>query len=215
MLNFLALLGWSPGGDIEVMTVPQMVELFSTDGLSKKAAIFDMTKLEWMNGQHLSMSSASDLAPRLIPLILAAGLASEEELAARRDWLYQLIDLLKVRARTLDDIVRQAAPYFTETVDYDAEAVAKGWKDREATQTILNASREALTSAPNWTTDALEPELRRLAEQIGVGAGKIFQPLRVALTGVAASPGIFDVLVLLGRERSLARIDAALRRLAY
>jgi glutamyl-tRNA synthetase len=215
MLNFLALLGWSPGGDIEVMTVPQMVELFSTEGLSKKAAIFDMTKLEWMNGQHLSATSAPDLAVRLIPLIVAAGLATEAELAARREWLLQLIDLLKVRARTLDDIVRQAAPYFTETVEYDAEAVAKGWKDREATRTILEAARETLASAPMWTSDALEPELRRLAERIGVGAGKIFQPLRVALTGVAASPGIFDVLVLLGRERSLARIDEALRRLAH
>ena len=215
MLNFLALLGWSPGGDIEVMTVPQMVELFSTEGLSKKAAIFDMTKLEWMNGQHLSATSAPDLAVRLIPLIVAAGLATEAELAARREWLLQLIDLLKVRARTLDDIVRQAAPYFTETVEYDAEAVAKGWKDREATRTILEAARETLASAPMWTSDALEPELRRLAERIGVGAGKIFQPLRVALTGVAASPGIFDVLVLLGRDRSLARIDEALRRLAH
>jgi len=215
MLNFLALLGWSPGGDIEVMSVPQMVELFSTDGLSKKAAIFDMTKLEWMNGQHLSMSRTEDLAPRLIPLILSAGLATEAELAARRDWFFQLVDLLKVRGRTLDDIVRQATPYFSETVDYDAEAVAKGWKDREATQTILSAVRDALTSAPNWTTDGLEPALRILAERIGVGAGKIFQPLRVALTGVAASPGIFDVLVLLGRERSLERVDNALRRLAH
>jgi glutamyl-tRNA synthetase len=215
MLNFLALLGWSPGGDIEVMTVPQMVELFSTDGLSKKAAIFDMTKLEWMNGQHLSLTSTTDLAPRLIPLIVGAGLATEQELESTGDWFHQLIDLLKVRARTLDDIVRQAVPYFSETVEYDAEAVAKGWKDREATQTILSASRDALTSAPTWTTDALEPELRGLAERIGIAAGKIFQPLRVALTGVAASPGIFDVLVLLGRERSLARIDAALRRLAH
>jgi len=215
MLNFLALLGWSPGGDIEVMTVAQMVELFSTDGLSKKAAIFDMTKLEWMNGQHLSMTSAEELATRLTPLIVSAGLATDGELVTRRDWFHQLIDLLKVRARTLDDIVRQAAPYFTETVEYDADAVAKGWKDREATLVILNASRDALAAAPSWTTDTLEPELRRLAERIGVGAGKIFQPLRIALTGVAASPGIFDVLVLLGRERSLARIDAALRRLAY
>jgi glutamyl-tRNA synthetase len=215
MLNFLALLGWSPGGDIEVMTVPQMVELFSIDGLSKKAAIFDMTKLEWMNGQHMSMTSATDLAPRLIPLILSAGLATDEELVARRDWLYQLIDLLKVRARTLDDIVRQSAPYFSETVEYDADAVAKGWKDREGARTILTAARDALTSAPVWTTDALEPELRRLADEIGVGAGKIFQPLRVALTGVSASPGIFDVLVLLGRQRSLERVDTALRRLAH
>jgi glutamyl-tRNA synthetase len=147
------------------------------------------------------------------PAIVAAGLATRDELAARRDWYLSLLDQLKVRARTIDDIVRQAAPYLRDTVDYDPDAVAKQWKDAVATADVLRQTREALAALPAWNADAMEPALRTLAESRGVAAGKIFQPLRVALTGLSVSPGIFDVLVLLGRERSLARLDAALAML--
>jgi glutamyl-tRNA synthetase len=214
MLNFLALLGWSPGGDVEVMTVPQMIQAFSVEGLSKNAAVFDTKKLEWMNGQHLSMIAAADLAPVVSRAIVAAGLASESELAERAAWFLSLIDLLKVRARTVDDMVRQAAPYLQDDIAYDEDAVAKTWKDSTATHDVLAATRKALADAPAWDAAALEGELRSLAESRGLGAGKLFQPLRVALTGVTASPGIFDVLVLLGRDRSLARLDAAMSRLS-
>jgi len=214
MLNFLALLGWSPGNDIEVMTVPQMIELFSTDGLSKNAAIFDTKKLEWMNGQHLGMMSAAELLPLVTQGIVAAGLAAESELAERREWLLVLIDLLKVRARTIDDIVRQAIPYLSDAVDYDPEAVAKQWKDKAATSDILQATHDALANVGDWTLESTEQALRGLADARGVAAGKIFQPLRVALTGLTASPGIFDVLVVLGKAGSLARIERAVRYLA-
>ncbi|MEO6995878.1 MAG: glutamate--tRNA ligase [Lacunisphaera sp.] len=210
MLNFLALLGWSPGNDIEVMTVPQMIDLFTTDGLSKKAAIFDTKKLEWMNGQHLAMMTAAALAPLVTRGIVAAGLAAEADLTAREPWYHTLIDLLKVRARTTDEIVRQATPYISDDLAYDADAVAKQWKDKSASSEILFATREALSAAPAWEAEPLEAALRAVAEAKGMGAGKIFQPLRVALTGSAASPGMFDVLTLLGRDRSLARIDAAM-----
>src|SRR5882762_10698250 len=146
MLNFLALLGWSPGHDIEVMSLEQMVELFSTDGLLKKAAIFDPKKLEWMNGQHLSLIDNDTLAAIVTPALEAAGLTSATELSSRRDWYMALLDLLKVRARTIDDIVRQAAPYFRDEISYDAEAEAKQWKDRPATAEVLVAVREALAA---------------------------------------------------------------------
>jgi glutamyl-tRNA synthetase len=214
MLNFLALLGWSPGNDVEVMSVPQLVAAFSTEGLSKNAAVFDPKKLEWMNGQHLSMLAATDLAPTVASAIVAAGLATEADLQSRHDWFIQLIELLKVRARTVDDMVRQAMPYLGDDVTYDEDAVAKTWKDTAATHDVLQATRSALAAAPAWDAAALEGMLRSLAESRGIGAGKLFQPLRVALTGVTASPGIFDVLSLLGRERSLSRIDAAMARLA-
>src|SRR5438067_839601 len=119
MLNFLALLGWSPGNDIEVMTVRQMIELFSTDGLSKKAAIFDPKKLEWMNGQHLSLLASEALAPLVTDALTNAGLATADQLTSKRAWLIALIDLLKVRSRTIDDIVRQAVPYLSAHVSYD------------------------------------------------------------------------------------------------
>jgi glutamyl-tRNA synthetase len=213
MVNFLALLGWSPGNDIEVMTVNDMVRLFSTDGLLRKAAVFDPQKLEWMNGQHLTLMPAERLESRVTPAIVRAGLATADELAARRDWYVALLDLLKVRARTVDDIVRQAEPYFRDEIVYDQDAVAKQWKDRPATAEILAAVRERLAELASWTPDAMEQSLRTLAEMRGVTAGKLFQPLRVALTGLSASPGIFDVLWLLGRERSLQRISQALVRL--
>ena len=213
MANFLALLGWSPGNDVEVMTVDDMVRLFSTEGLLRKAAVFDPQKLEWMNGQHLMLTPAERLEPRVTPAIVRAGLATAEELAARRDWYLSLLDLLKVRARTIDDIVRQAEPYFRDEIVYDQDAIAKQWKDRPATAEILAAVRDRLAELITWTPDAMEQALRALAEGRGVAAGKLFQPLRVALTGVSVSPGIFDVLSLLGRERSLQRIGQALVRL--
>ena len=112
MVNFLALMGWSPGGDREVMSLEEMIALFSLDGLQKKAAIFDTKKLEWMNGQHLSRVSAMELEPRLTPALIEAGIATAEMLESRREWYLALIDLLKVRARTVLDMVRQAAPFF-------------------------------------------------------------------------------------------------------
>jgi glutamyl-tRNA synthetase len=214
MANFLALLGWSPGGDREIMTMEEMVELFSPAGLQRKAAIFDPQKLEWMNGQHLSLIALSDLLPRVTSALIEAGLTTREEIAARPEWYAALIDLLRVRARTVNDIVRQAEPYLRATIEYDPEAVAKQWKDRPAAATLLRATREALGTVTSWTTEALDPALRALAETRGISAGKIFQPLRVALTGLTVSPGIFDVLVLLGRNTSLSRIDAAIQALS-
>jgi glutamyl-tRNA synthetase len=167
-----------------------------------------------MNGQHLGMMSADELSPLVVRGIVESGLATESDLAARRDWLLGLIDLLKVRARTIDDIVHQAVPYLRESVEYDQEAVAKQWKDKVAIRDILQATRDALVAVASWTLEATEASLRTLAESRGLGPGKIFQPLRVALTGSAASPGIFDVLVVLGKQKSLARIDRALEVLS-
>ena len=214
MLNFLALLGWSPGGDREVMTLEEMVELFGVEGLQKKAAIFDPKKLEWMNGQHLSMIPLADLEPRVTPLIVAAGLASAEDLASRREWYFRLLDLLRIRSRTLDDIVRQAGPYFLDAIEYDPVAVAKNWKDRSEASDLLRATRDALAASQTWETEPLEGALRALAESRGITAGKVFQPLRVALTGLTVSPGIFEMLTQMGRDLSLKRIDDALEALS-
>jgi glutamyl-tRNA synthetase len=190
-----------------------MVELFSLEGLQKKAAIFDPKKLQWMNGQHLSLRSAIDLEPVVTRDIVAAGLATPEELTKRRDWYLALIDLLKVRARTVHDMVRQAVPYFAPAIEYDAEAVSKQWKDAAASVETLREVRERLSTLESWSPGPMESSLRALAEERGVAAGRLFQPLRLALTGMTVSPGIFEVLVAMGRDRSLERIDQAIRYL--
>ena len=212
MCNFLALLGWSPGGDREVMTRQELIDYFSADGLLKKAAVFDMKKLEWMNGQHMAQTPLDALDPYLRPFIVEAGLATADELASRTEWWHRLMELLRVRARTVNEFVAQCHPYFRDDFAYDADAAAKQWKDPAATADLLRAVRDCL-AASDWTAEAMEAALRTLGEARGVGAGKIFQPMRVALTGVAATPGIFDVLLAIGRDRSLARLDRAVTHL--
>jgi glutamyl-tRNA synthetase len=213
MLNFIALLGWSPGNDIEIMSVEQMIDLFSVDRLSKNAAVFDMKKLEWMNGQHLAVMPAKEIRPLFLRALAGSEfsqkigvVAESDERGARLD---ALIDVLKVRSRTMHDMVRQAAPFLSETIEYEADATAKAWKDGAATVALLESMRAALSEVNEWREPELDAALRALAEQKQLSAGKLFAPLRVALTGLSASPGIFDVLVLLGRERSLERIVAA------
>jgi len=210
MLNFLALLGWSPGGDREVMTMDEMTTLFTPEGLQRKAAIFDPQKLDWMNGQHLSRTPLEELEPRVTAAMINAGLVDSALIAARNDWYLSLLDLLRVRARTIDDIVRQAGPYFLGTIDYEPESVAKNWKDRRAAAAIVQAASDSLAAVDLWEPETLEAALRALAETRGVTAGRIFQPLRVALTGLSVSPGMFEVLMMMGRELSLKRlVDAA------
>jgi glutamyl-tRNA synthetase len=212
MCNFLALLGWSPGGDREVMTRAELIDLFDAGGLLKKASSFDMKKLEWMNGQHLAQHPIEALDAYLRPFLVEAGLATVEALEERREWWHQLLGLLRVRARTVTELVAQCRPYFVDDFAYDPDAVAKQWKDAPATAALLRDVRERLAACP-WEAQAMEEALRALGEARGVGAGKIFQPMRVALTGVAATPGIFDVLLAIGRDRALARLDAAVLHL--
>ncbi len=213
MVNFLALLGWSPGGDREVMTRDELISLYTTDGLLKKPGVFDLKKLEWMNGQHLAMMTPEQLEPLLTPLAVAENLATTSDLTSRRDWWLRLIDLLRIRGRTTTEIVKQARPYLVDEFEYDPDAVAKQWKDRAEASRLLSAAGDRLTRVA-WDAETMEGEMRGLAESLGVGAGKLLQPLRVALVGSAASPGMFDVLLLLGRERTQARIGRAIAFLA-
>ena len=215
MANFLALLGWNPGDDLEVMMPEELLQHFTLERLHRKAAIFDTQKLEWMNGQHLSRRPLEEVLPRVTDALIRHEVATAERLAADPVWTAHLVDQLRVRARTVEEIVRQARPYLLDIIEYDAEAVSKALlKDRTASADILTATRDALVAAPAWTAEALEPALRTLAESRGLAAGKIFTPLRVAVTGLSVSPGIFDVLTLIGRDRCLARLAQTVNMLA-
>jgi glutamyl-tRNA synthetase len=209
MLNFLALLGWSPGDDTEVMLLPELIERFSVQGLHAKAAIFDTKKLEWMNGQHLALMPIAELGHVVAPLFEKAGLATVAELASRPEWFHGVLELLRVRARLTDEMIPLATTFFGATVEYEPEAIGKQWRDAAVTAEILQATHDRLATLEQWEPAAMEDALRKLAEEKGISGGKIFQPLRVALTGKTVSPGIFDVLLYVGRDHSLARIGAA------
>jgi glutamyl-tRNA synthetase len=150
--------------------------------------------------------AADALAALVAPAVEAAGLARAADLlGARRAWFDLLLEQLRVRSRTVDDVARQSAVYLRDDLAYDDDAVAKHWrKDPAQARALLAAARDSLAGLAAWDAAAMEPALRGAAERMGVGAGKLFQPLRVALTGSAASPGMFDVLALLGRDRAIA-----------
>jgi glutamyl-tRNA synthetase len=213
MVNFLALLGWSPGDDTEVMDREELVARFSLGRVLKKSSVFDVKKLEWLNGQHLARTAADRLEPLVTAKLQLISGVSSDYLRGREVWYRSLIDLLRVRARTVDDIARQAVVYLTDDLEYDEPAVRKHWlKDPNTTVDRLEALRERLADV-EWEKSALETAIRGMAEELEVGAGKVIHPLRVSLTGMAASPGIFDVLTLLGRDRALERMDRAIEGL--
>jgi glutamyl-tRNA synthetase len=213
MVNFLALLGWSPGDDTEVMDVDELTRRFSLGRVNKKSAVFDTEKLEWLNGQHLSRMEPEALESAVADRLLVEGVASAESLARERSRFLKLLALLRQRARTIDDIAERAVPYLTEGIDYDDAAVAKHWEKKpEEVVERLRRLRDVYAAVEAWEEEALEEALRSLAAELEVGAGKLIHPVRVAVTGQAVSPGIFEVLVVMGRERTLRRLDGAIRR---
>jgi len=165
MRNFLALLGWSPGGDREIMTLDEMVRLFSFAGIQQKSAIFDITKLEWMNGQYLSATSADELYPLVAPQLAQLGLNG------RKDAVLRAIAAVKTRSRTTLDVAKQVAVRLdTKFVRLDEKAAKEMGKDPAGYKASLEASLAVLRGV-DWTPEMLEQCLRRLAEQRGVAAG--------------------------------------------
>ena len=260
MINFLALLGWSPGDDREVFGVDELVEAFSFRRVLKKSAVFDLDKFGWLNGQHIARSPADSLAGPVVEALTGIarqsgrtiaethpglaenyGLASNPSLAdgaesderrrmqpadesaqapglaknagsadtAKR--LAEVIDLVKCRPRTLHALARQVSPFFAKSIDYDEDAVARFWKNAGECAGHMRHLAKRLVETASWDTDALEREVRGLAAERGVGAGRIINPLRVALMGQSVAPGIFDVLATMGRGLVLERLADAVR----
>ena len=203
MRNFLALLGWSPGGDREIMTLDEMVRLFAFEGIQKKPAIFDMTKLEWMNGQYLSMATAEELYPLVSPQLAQLGLNGN------KDAVLKAIAGVKTRSRTTLDVAKQVAVRLdAKFVAFDDKAKKEIAKDPAGYKASLEASVAVLRKT-DWTPEALEKTLRALADEKAVAAGKIFQPIRIALTGGTVSEPVNELLYVVGKEAALKRLQAA------
>ncbi|MGH7675255.1 MAG: glutamate--tRNA ligase [Gemmatimonadales bacterium] len=203
MRNFLALLGWSPGGDREILELDEMIRLFTLEGILRKSAVFDHAKLEWMNGQYLSQMPPEALYDVVAPQLGALGVDGDRAAITRA------IGAVKTRSRTTLDVARQVA------VRLDAKHVATDDKARREIaadpagyRAALEASLAALRDA-EWSAAALEQRLRRLADERGVAAGKIFQPIRIALTGGTVSEPVPELLYVVGKDAALGRLAQA------
>jgi glutamyl-tRNA synthetase len=211
-VNYLALLGWSTGTEEEVLSEDELIERFDLSAVNSAGAVFDRGRLEWLNGQWIRRLAADDLIDRLRPYM-----AAELE-AGRIDWLptdeeiRALLPVVQERLPTLSAVGELIGFIFRESVDADvALMVPKRW-DAATTATGLAVARETIaeTGKTHWAAHEIEAPLRRLVEERGWKAGDLFMAIRVAVTGRTATPPLFDTIVALGLERTLARLDRAI-----
>ena len=212
MVNFLSLLGWSPGNDRELFTRDELVAAFTLEEISGGNAIFNPEKLDWFNQQHIMRLPLDDLAS-CVEGVLREGRLWSDELAARPHWLLRAIELVRPRVKRLTQFGEELRPFLEETLAYDAAAVAKHLSS-SAVRDVLAELPAALATVRPFSSENLEPALRGLADSHGIKAAALIHATRVAVTGRAVSPGLFDVLELLGPDLVSARIHNALNCLA-
>jgi glutamyl-tRNA synthetase len=214
MTNFLTLLGWSPGfGDEELFTREELTRRFDLSGISGGNAVFSSDKLDWFNQQHMARLSPEELTYRLKPFFVAAGVWKDEFLGDRHAWLFAVLELLRPRCKRLDEFVPAGRFFFTEQVDFDAAAVQKHLRG-PGVAGQLKAVDEAFSDLPSFDAALLEEALRAVAGAQGIKAATLIHAVRVAITGRTVSPGLFEVIVLLGRERTHTRIDTAVQEIS-
>jgi glutamyl-tRNA synthetase len=212
VLNFLALLGWSLDDKTEVLSRQQLVDSFSLERVSRTAAIFNHDKLNWMNGVYIRSLSLEEFTRRALPF-LESGLPGEAKRPLFPDYVREIMPLVQERARTLAEVPRLAEFFFVEGLDYDPALLISKDMSQESTLQALTVAQERLSTFESFDTEPLEGLLRPLAEELGLKTGQLFGALRVAVTGQTAAPPLFQTMAVLGKERCLKRIEAALAKL--
>jgi len=212
MVNFLALLGWNPGGEREIMSLGELIECFDLSRLTKTNSLFDRNKLLSFNTEHIRIAGKDKLVGYFKDYLKA----NESPVLAADDKLLERLVTINAGARTLEDIERKSRFVFlaNDQIEYDSKAVEKVLLKADGL-TILKIVRDKLAAMEKFTEEAIENMLRSLAEERKVGLGKVAQPLRVAICGTTISPPIFDSVQMLGVENALARIDATLKKFGY
>ena len=202
MVNYLVRLGWSHG-DQELFSREELVEKFSWKNVQTSPAVFNPDKLLWLNAEYLKANPPEQVAEALVPLLEQAGLKAEVR-SVSTEWLAQLVVQVKERTKTLLEMVHWAMPYFGETVQFDDEAARKFLTSAQAP--VLSKLLQRFEGFPVFSKHEWEEAFKKLVEEEGIKMGQLAQPVRVALTGRTASPGLFEVMDLLGRERTLLRL---------
>lgn len=211
MVNYLVRLGWSHG-DQELFTRHELIEKFTWKNVQTSAAVFNPEKLLWINAEYIKVSPPAHVAQALVPLLESAGLTDDVQ-AASAGWLAQLVVLVKERTKTLVEMVDWVKPYLEQTVTFDEEAAKKF-----LTPAIAPILRKLLTRFESLTVfskQTWEEAFKQLVEEEGMKMGQLAQPVRVALTGRTTSPGLFDVMEVLGRDRTLLRLRQGIERASH
>jgi glutamyl-tRNA synthetase len=212
MLNFLSLIGWSLDDKTEIMSRQELVDNFSLERIGKTGAIFNKDKLDWMNGVYIRSLTADEFFEAAQPYLMD-DMEAGKAVIAEEDYVRSVLPLVQERARTLVEVVELTGFFFAEELAYDAGLLIGKNMDKAATARALKAAQEKLTPLSRFDADSLEAVLRPLAPELGLKTGQLFGVLRVAVTGRTAAPPLFATMAVLGRDRCMKRIAAALKML--
>jgi glutamyl-tRNA synthetase len=209
--NFLALIGWAPGDDEEFLRTNELLQKFSLEGVSRTNGVFDRAKLEWFNTQYLQKLPIEELLPEVEGQLKQDGLWKEQWASGDgRAWFSRAVDLLRPRIRLLPDFSTWSRAFFSDDFEIDPAAKAKFWKDEKVPE-LLARLADALAALNEWNHDACDHASRKVAEDAGVKAGLLINATRVAIVGQAVAPPLFDTMTVLGQERVVRRLRAALQ----
>ena len=207
LLNYLALLGWSPGED-EILDLSAMIERFSLERVHKTAAIYDVAKLTWLNGHYLWEADPVRLTQLALPFFQAEGLVAENPGEEDLQYLQKVIETVRSRVKTLSELAEASTYFYRDQFAYDPKGVEKHFK-KEGTAELLRKAAETLEKLPAFDLESTEAAYRDLAASLGVSSGRLIHPTRLALSGRTMGPGLFELMVVLGRERAVKRLLAA------
>ena len=208
LVNFLALVGWSPGDDTEIMPYSELVGRFDVAGISVSPAILDVEKMRWMNGKYISGLTPSEFVERALPFLARAGLLPANPSADERDYAVRVIALEQQRVKLLSEVPELTDFFFAEMPEYADKSVAK-WLRREGVPDFLEGVSAALTETNPWDEQSLEAAVRGVGATQGREKGELTHPLRVALSGREVGPGLYEMMAVLGRARVLQRLAHA------
>jgi len=213
MVNFLALLGWSPGDDTEIMPIEEIIRRFDLSGILPKNAVFDEKKLEWMNGEYIKAMPQERLVSEVIPFLRQAGLVDDAWLSKNFAYLRAAVGLTKERARRLTEFAEFGAYFFRDPETYDEKGVQKYWREERLAEWV-SSLKERIARLDRCDAQTLEATLRGLAEEGGIRAAKLIHAVRLALTGFTVGPSLFELMEVLGRERIVRRLEKAISTLS-
>ena len=203
LVNYLALLGWNSGNEDEVFTLESLIKKFDLKKIQKKGAIWDQKKLNWLSGQHIINLNTDFILDSIRNIEPEWGKGHEIS------FLITIIEILKIRSKSLKDIMNQSELYFNGPNDYDPIGLSKCWK-KEAVNSTVEKILKSLNSLSEWRKDELERVIHSISEINQLSMGKITMPLRIALLGSLSGPSVVDLLHILGRKDSINRIHKAL-----
>jgi glutamyl-tRNA synthetase len=212
LLNFMALVGWSLDDKTDIISREELIKNFSLERVNKNAGIFNYEKLQWMNGVYIRGLSSDDLMWKVVPF-MEKYFPPEVKRPLDIEYVRKIVPLIRERISTLKDSADYTGFFFLDELTYDAAMFTDKKMTAETSLTALKAAEEKLSSLESFSPDLLETTLRHLAEELGIKAGQLFNPLRVATTARDAAPPLFETMAVLGKERCLKRIKAALVKL--